>query len=121
MFDCFLGVGCFFNAIQSNQLETPVSSSFSMSDQLPLDQWIANRVGISAKFVSDFSILYTQYFKGATCILCAELLVYYAQVLRNKHSYFYFYLPHTIFSPNIVKSFEKIAPIVYFVYIKKCV
>ena len=48
---------------------TPVSSSFSMSDQLPLDQQIVNRVAVSAKFVSDFNILYTQYFNGATCIL----------------------------------------------------
>ena len=33
----------------------------------------------SAKFVSDFNILYTQYFN--------ELLVNYAQVLKNKHIY----------------------------------
>ena len=40
-----------------------------MSDQLPMDQWVVNRVRISAKFVSDFNIFYTQYFNGATCML----------------------------------------------------
>ena len=50
---------------------TAVSSSFSMSDQLRLDQLLVDRVAVSAKFVSDFNILCTQYFNGATCILCS--------------------------------------------------
>ena len=40
-------------------------------DQLPVDQWAVNRFAVSAKFVSDFNIIYTQYFNGATCILCS--------------------------------------------------
>ena len=43
-----------------------------MSDQLPLDQWVVNRVAVSAKFASDFNILYTQYLNGATCILSSS-------------------------------------------------
>ena len=43
-----------------------------MSDQLPLDQWVLNRVAVSAKFASDFNILYTQYLNGATCILSSS-------------------------------------------------
>ena len=43
-----------------------------MSDQLPLDQWVVNRVAVSAKFASDFNILHTQYLNGATCILSSS-------------------------------------------------
>ena len=42
-----------------------------MSDHFPLDQWVVNRAAVSAKFVSDFNVLYTQYFNGAPCILCS--------------------------------------------------